>query len=153
MNKILVIGCPGSGKTTFSKKLSEKLQIPLFIIDSLYYGDNWEKVSQEELKEKLTVIMEEGRWVLDGNYTRLIPYRMQYSDTVIFFDFPKLVVLLRICKRYIAHKGPRRPGLIHQIKLLLTYPDKLIYEMLENNSEDNEVIIFKRPKDADIFLT
>ncbi len=75
MDKITIIGCTGSGKTTFSQKLAAKLNIPRHTIDEIYYGDNWQKISQEELKEKLLKIMKGKQWIIDGQYTKLIPLR------------------------------------------------------------------------------
>jgi adenylate kinase family enzyme len=158
MNKIAVIGCTGSGKTVFSTKLASKLSIPLHTIDSVYYSGSWQKLSQEELRAKLIDIMKGDRWIIDGQYTKLIPLRLEYVDTLIFFDYPKRIALWRIFKRYFEQKkyGNEKGNKIyfpwHQIKLILKYPRIKIYEMLKTVSKDQRIIIFKKTKDAQEFL-
>lgn len=159
MKKITVIGCAGSGKTTLSTKLASKLSIPLYTIDSLYYGSNWQKLSQEELKAKLIDIMKGDSWIIDGQYTKLIPLRLQYVDTVIFFDIPKRIAIGRVFRRYINQKLGKESVVgnnnvhfpWHQLKLISNYPRKEVYEML-NNAKDKNIIIFKKPKDVELFL-
>jgi adenylate kinase family enzyme len=159
MKKITVIGCAGSGKTVFSTQLASALSIPLYTIDSLYYSSNWQKLSQEELKAKLIDIMKGDTWIIDGQYTKLIPLRLQYLDTVIFFDIPKRIAIWRIFKRYFQQKFGREAVIAnnkvhfpwHQLKLIFNYPIKEVYEML-SAAKDKKVIIFKKSKDAEAFL-
>lgn len=160
MKKITVIGCAGSGKTTFSKMLAERLHLPLYTIDELYYGPNWTKISQEELKDKLVQIMHEPEWVIDGQYTKLIPLRLEYVDTVIFFDLPKRVVMWRVIKRYIQQKrekegvaGSNTPHFPwHQMKLILKYPRKEICHMLSDIPKEIKVVILRNQKEVDTFF-
>lgn len=160
MKKITVIGCAGSGKTTFSKKLADRLHLPLYTIDELYYGPNWIKISQEELKNKLLHVMYQSEWIIDGQYTKLIPLRLEYVDTIIFFDTPKRVALWRVIKRYIQQKRgkesvtgsntPHYPW--HQMKLILKYPRKEVYSILNDARKEVEIVIFRNQKEVDIFF-
>ena len=88
MKKIIVIGCPGSGKSTFSKALHEVTGIPLFHLDMLFWNGDKTTVERAVFLRRLSKIMENSRWILDGNYGSTMEYRMQACDTVIFLDYP-----------------------------------------------------------------
>ena len=53
-HKILVIGSPGSGKSTFSRKLRDKMGLPLYYLDMIYHKPDRTTVTQEEFDEKLS---------------------------------------------------------------------------------------------------
>ena len=108
MEKILVIGNAGAGKTTFSKKLSAKLGLPLIHLDRLYWRGQWEYLSRTEFEEALQVELEKPQWILDGNFTRTLPHRLSYCDTVFYFDFPTIYCLWGITKRVFQHYGKTR---------------------------------------------
>ena len=99
MKKVLIIGNAGSGKTTFAKALSERTSLPLVHLDRLYWKDNWEHTTREEFDVLLQRELEESEWILDGNFNRTLPHRLQYCDTVFFFDLPTISCLWGITKR------------------------------------------------------
>ena len=53
MKKIIVIGCPGSGKSIFSKRLHNKIGIPLFHLDMMYWNEDKTTVDKEVFLERL----------------------------------------------------------------------------------------------------
>ena len=89
MKRILVIGCPGAGKTYFSKKLAEKLNLPLIHMDNLYWRKDKTSVSQEELKEKLKPYLEKEEWIIDGNYHHTLEMRLPYATDVFVLDLSR----------------------------------------------------------------
>ena len=38
MKRVIVIGCPGSGKTTFAEKLHKNTGLPLFHLDAIWHA-------------------------------------------------------------------------------------------------------------------
>ena len=86
MKRILVIGCPGAGKTYFSKKLSKILNIPVVHMDNLYWHEDKTCVSTEELKEKLLPYLEKEEWIIDGNYHKTLEMRLPYATDVFVLD-------------------------------------------------------------------
>lgn len=88
MNKVIVIGCPGSGKSTFSRKLAAKTGLPLYYLDMIWHRPDRTVAGRDELDKRLAEIMAEDRWILDGNYARTLPLRLEQCDTVFFFDIP-----------------------------------------------------------------
>ena len=57
MKKAIVIGCPGSGKTTFAEKLRDKTGLPLFYLDAIWHKPDRTHISIEEYDARLTEIL------------------------------------------------------------------------------------------------
>lgn len=108
MKRVLIIGNSGSGKTTFAKKLSEKTGIALIYLDKIWWRGEWEHVSREEFDEALGLELSKEEWIIDGNYDRTLPRRLEYADTVFFFDFPTSTCLWGITKRILKSYGKSR---------------------------------------------
>lgn len=87
MKKIMVIGCPGSGKSTFSRKLHNITKIPLFHLDMLYWNSNRTTVEKTIFLKRLSDIICKDEWIIDGNYGSTIELRLRACDTVIFLDY------------------------------------------------------------------
>lgn len=107
MRKILVIGCPGAGKSTFARKLAYKTGLPLHYLDQLFWHDDQTTVSVEEFDGTLAKILDEDQWIIDGNYLRTMPQRLQACDTVFYLDYPMSLCLESVIQR----RGKRRPDL------------------------------------------
>lgn len=86
--KIIVIGCPGSGKSYFSKKLSAITKLPLYHLDLLYWRPNWQTTPADEFREKVIKVIEEPKWIIDGNYNSTLELRFLVADLVFFLDLP-----------------------------------------------------------------
>ncbi len=99
MKMINVVGTSGSGKSTFSKRISRILNLPYIEMDKIFWGPNWYWPSDEEFFRKLENELQKDSWVLDGNYTRSIPIKWQNVGTVIWLDFPFFTTLFRAIKR------------------------------------------------------
>lgn len=111
MERIIIIGGNGCGKTTVAKKLSQMLNLPLVHLDTLYWRDNWQNVSAEEFDELLLEELHKPQWILDGNILRTLPLRLKYCDTVIYMDFPRLSCVWGVMKRTVTHYGKSRPDM------------------------------------------
>ncbi len=111
MRKILIIGCSGAGKSTLSRKLGEKLAIPVIHLDQLWWREGWNHISREEFDEALEREMEKETWIMDGNFNRTLPVRVQHCDTVIFLDFPRYLCFLGIFQRILTTYGKVRPDM------------------------------------------
>lgn len=98
-DKIIVIGCPGSGKSTFSRSLRDITGIPLFHLDMLYWNPDQTTVEKSVFLDRLSKAMEKSRWIIDGNYSSTMELRLQACDTVIFLDYSVEVCLDGIRKR------------------------------------------------------
>ena len=107
MKKIVVIGCPGSGKSHLSRRLHECTGLPLYHLDMLYWNSDRTTVSRELFCERLGAILEGDVWIIDGNYSSTMEWRISMCDTVIFLDYKAEVCLRGISER----RGKARPDM------------------------------------------
>ena len=107
MKKIIVIGCPGSGKSVFSRRLSEATQSPLYHLDLLFWKADGTNVAKDIFLKSLRDILEEDCWIIDGNYASTMEERLRAADTVFFLDYPLEVCLDGIMER----RGKERPDM------------------------------------------
>ena len=92
MKKIVIIGCPGSGKSTFAKLLSDLTSLPLFHLDMLYWNKDKTIVDKQVFLNNLNDMLNLDEWIIDGNYLSTMELRISKCDTIIFLDYP-----LEIC--------------------------------------------------------
>lgn len=111
MERIVIIGCGGSGKSTLARQLGEKLDLPVVHLDRLFWRPGWVQVSQEEFDKLHQAELAKDKWIMDGNFNRTIPERIQRCDTVIYLDFSRIACLLGVLKRVITTYGKTRPDM------------------------------------------
>ncbi len=88
MKRVIIIGCPGSGKSTFARKLHEITELPLYHLDMLYWKPDRTSLPKDVFRSKLAELLRKDCWIIDGNYASTMEQRMQACDTVIFLDYP-----------------------------------------------------------------
>ena len=159
MKKVIVIGCPGSGKTTFAEKLCKKTGIPLYHLDAIWHKPDRTHIPREEFDAQMREIFDEESWIIDGNYSRTIEMRLMECDTAFLFDLPTEVCLQGATERL----GKRRydmPWIDTELdsKLRLeieSFAEKklsIVYNLLEKYRQNREIVIFKSREEADKYL-
>lgn len=88
MKKVIVIGCCGSGKSTFARHLHACIRIPLFHLDQLNWNADKTTVEKTVFLKRVKEVIEKDTWIIDGNYGSSMEMRMQACDTVFFLDYP-----------------------------------------------------------------
>ena len=158
MKKVIVIGCPGSGKSTFAKALHSKTNLPLYHLDMLYWNPNKTTVSKDVFIKRLTEVLKKEEWIIDGNYASTMEMRMKECDTVFFLDFPLEVCLDGIKER----KGKKRTDMpwieteddIEFIEFIKKYNEEskpLVLDLFEKHS-DKRIVIFHSRAKADEYI-
>ena len=111
MQRVVILGCPGSGKSTLARALGEKTSLPVVHGDKLFWHTGWIESSKEEIDSRLIEAAQEESWIIDGNYTRTVPYRVQRADTIFYLDLPRWVCISSVVKRILFYRGVTRPDL------------------------------------------
>lgn len=86
--RVMVIGCPGAGKSSFARALRDLSGLPLTYLDMLFHRPDRTTAPREEFDAALRETAAQPRWIIDGNYQRTLPLRFALCDTVFFFDLP-----------------------------------------------------------------
>ncbi|MBQ1410147.1 MAG: adenylate kinase [Oscillospiraceae bacterium] len=97
--KILVLGCPGCGKSTFARKLQEKTKIPLIHLDNIWWKPDRTHITREEFDRQLDEILCGDAWIVDGYYHRTVERRLRACDTVVFLDLSEALCMQGITER------------------------------------------------------
>ena len=159
MKKVIVIGSPGAGKTTFAQKLNELTGLPLFHLDAIWHKPDRTHISREEYDARLGEILSLDSWIIDGNYSRTLERRMEACDTVFLFDLPTEVCL----EGAISRLGKGRydmpwcdteldPRFKQEIEEFGEKNLPTIYALIEKYKDGKTVIVFKSRIEADEFL-
>lgn len=159
MQKVIVIGSPGAGKSTFARKLRDKTGLPLYYLDSIWHRPDRTNIQKEEFDRQLSQILTGDRWIIDGNYGRTLEMRMQACDTVFLFDLSVDVCLAGILER-VGQTREEMPWIETELdeefkQWVLDFPHEQlpkIYRLLEQYGNDKAVRIFHPRKEADDYL-
>ena len=159
MNKVLVIGCPGSGKSTFARALQSKTGLPLIHLDLLWHKPDKTTVTREEFDARLAEVLRGKQWIIDGNYNRTLNIRLQACDTVFLFDLPTEVCLSGAQSR-IGKQRADLPWLETEFDeefrqyILHFSAEKLphLYQALEPYRQSKHITVFHSRAEADKYL-
>lgn len=111
MNRIMIIGCCGAGKSTLSRKLHEKTGLPLVHLDQHFHLPDWQEPSKEDWIAINKELLKPDQWIMDGNYGSTIDMRFAAADTVIFMDYPTTKCFWRVIRRIWKYHGKVRPDM------------------------------------------
>ena len=111
MERIVIIGCGGAGKSTLARQLGKKTGLPVVHLDSIFWLPGWVEMERDEFDRRVLDEMAKEKWIIDGNYNRTMPQRLQHCDTIVYLDFPRMVCLYRIFKRLLTNLGKTRPDM------------------------------------------
>ncbi|MDC7955139.1 AAA family ATPase [Fusobacterium simiae] len=121
--KIHIIGCSGTGKTFFAKKLSEKYNIPHYDLDDIYWDNSSQeygiKTSVEKRDKLLQKILEKNNWIIEGIYYKWLEQSFKNANIIYILDLPKYIYKFRIIKRFIKRKLKLETGKKETLKSLL----------------------------------
>ena len=99
MNKIIVLGCSGSGKSTFAERLQKITKLPLYHLDNIWWKPDRTHISRDEFDRKLDDLVNRDNWIIDGDYSRTYEKRIAACDTVFFLDYDVEVCMKGIMDR------------------------------------------------------
>lgn len=97
--KIIILGAPGSGKSFYSKRLSEIINIPVYHLDLIWWMEDKTHIERSEFDEKLDEILKKDEWIIDGDYSRTYEARIKNCDLIILLDYRKDVSINGVINR------------------------------------------------------
>jgi adenylate kinase family enzyme len=111
MQRILVIGSPGAGKSTLARRLGERLGLPLVHLDREHWSAGWVSLPKDEFVAKVAELAARPSWIIDGNYASTLDVRAARATAIIWLDLPRWLCMARIFKRIIVYRGRVRPDM------------------------------------------
>ena len=158
MKKVIIIGCCGSGKSTFARHLHACTGIPLFHLDQLNWNENKTTVEKEVFLKRVQDVIQKDSWIIDGNYGSSIEMRMQACDTVFFLDYPVDTCIQGI-HEWVGKVRTDIPWVEDEvdedlIEFVRNYEKEDRPEILEllSKYKEKDIHIFRNRKDAKIYL-
>ena len=158
MKRIIVIGCPGSGKSTFSRALHNITGIALYHLDMMYWNADKTTVERSLFHNRLSDALEKDEWIIDGNYGSTMELRLAACDTVFFLDYPLDVCLDGIKERF----GKPRSDMpwieteedVEFIEFIKNFNEKQRPHVLAlfDKYNDKNIIVFTSREQADEYL-
>ncbi len=156
--RVIIIGCPGSGKSTFARRLATLTGLPLYHLDLLYHRPDRTKVSREVFDSSLDEIMSTEYWIIDGNYQRTLEKRISGCDRVFLFDLPA-EVCLEGAKERVGRPRPDMPWVEEKLDpefedFIKEFREKKlpkIYELL-GRSGGRKITVFRTREEAEKYL-
>ncbi len=82
MKKVLIIGSPGAGKSTFARRLRTITDLPLYYLDQIWHCSDGTHILEQAFDQQLERLLQKDQWIIDGNYSRTLERRLAACDTV-----------------------------------------------------------------------
>jgi adenylate kinase family enzyme len=162
MERVLVIGSPGAGKSTLATEIAHRTDLPLIHLDRHRWRAGWVEADKAEWEPRVASLIAGERWVIEGNYGGTLAARLARADTAIWLDFPAWLCVWRVVRRAIQYRGRTRPDMAEGC------PEQLNWEFLVYTARfrwtarerilaklpafTGRLIHLRRPRDAARFL-
>ena len=160
----MIMGCAGSGKSTLAQNLSKELGLPTLHLDTIFWSPGWIEAPKDQfVKAHDEFVQKEEKWVIDGNYSKIMDKRLEKADTIIHLDFSTINCLYGVIKRRIQFHGKTRPDLTEGCQEKLDWKFlKWVWGFNETNTprikktleeqKDKKIIVLKNRWEIDAFV-
>ncbi len=164
MERILLLGCCGAGKSTLARQLNQILNLELIHLDQHYWRPNWTETPKEEWRTIVQELANRKRWIIDGNYSSTIDIRIDRADTIIYLDYSTAVCMYRVIKRILQYRGQVRPDMpeacqerfdldfLHYVLTFNFHSRPRVLKKIKAVENHKQVYVFKNDKEARVLL-
>lgn len=164
MQRVAIIGSPGTGKSTFARKLAERTGLPLIHLDFYYHDKQRDYYDNKEAwRTRATEFAKNEAWIIDGNFSSTLTHRFQQADTIFYFDMPTYIAMKGIVTRWITARHTKRLDMPNDWQekptweffwYVLRFRHKYAEgtRQLLNESKNNTVVTFRNHKQIDDYL-
>lgn len=165
MQRVMIIGISGAGKTTLADRIGNKFRLPVTHLDNVYHAPGWVPRPAEDVQKDFDALAATDTWVVDGNFRKVSGQLRVRADTLIFLDFGRFYCIWQVIKRWAMHKL----GIRHRADLAEGLQEKLPFDfivwvwnwptnnrpnwMIEIEKFEGDVIIFKTRREVNRWLT
>lgn len=156
--RIIVLGCPGSGKSTFSKELHKLTTLPLVHLDNIWWKEDHTNISCDEFDRKINLILQGKEWIIDGDYSRTYEKRIKACETLFFLDYSEKQCMEGIIERVGKDRtdipwteNALDPELVTLVKEYKTKNRLELYELFKKYNQ-KQILIFKSRAQADEWI-
>ena len=164
MQKVMILGCCGAGKSTLAQQMATILHLPLLHLDAHFWKSGWVESESEDWKQSVAALLKQETWVMDGNYSGTLDLRLPHADTIVFLDLPHWLCLWRIGKRWWQYRGVTRPDMAANcpehlnwpfLKYVWNFPRKKrpkILQRLQHLPDTQQLIVLRSPAEVKAYV-
>ena len=160
MKKVLILGCPGAGKSTFARKLRDKTGLPLYYLDMIWHKPDRTTITKQEFDAKLSEIIKQEEWIIDGNYGRTLEMRIQWCEAIFLLDSPVEECLVG-AKSRIGKQRVDMPWIETEFdeefkQWIMDFPKNelpIVYELLDRYKGEKSIYVFYSRADIEDYLS
>ncbi|MEQ9330114.1 hypothetical protein [Thalassobaculum sp.] len=163
MRRVMIVGCPGAGKSTAARRLAARTGLPIVHLDRHYWQPGWTRPESAAWRRKVAELAAQPAWIIDGNYGSTLDIRVAAADTLIHLDFATRVCVWRVLKRTVTGLGTaRRDEFVDGCPERLDWPFLKFVLHYRRDHRDRDLARlepfagtryrFERPSEVDAFL-
>ena len=162
--RILIIGCPGAGKSTLAARLATLTGLPLISLDREFWQPGWQETPTEQWRARVAALAAGERWIIEGNYGASLDLRLPRADLLVWLDPPRRVCMYRALRRSLLGYGRTRPDMapgcperidpefFRYIWTFAATQNPLVHRMLAAHGRHLAPVIIRRDGEAHRFL-
>lgn len=109
--KIFIVGISGVGKTYFACKLSGRLKIPLYHMDSIIWKNDWVETAEDEIICRLRNLESRDAWIIDGWIDEYSQKLLDDADLIFYLDFSRFLAAAGVISRWFKYRKSKRAEL------------------------------------------
>jgi len=164
--RILVIGCSGTGKSTLAQAIASLRGLTYVSMDrDIFWLPGWKSRPRPEAIALIEQAVAGPRWIIDGNSPGTLPLRLPRTDLVIWRRPPRYVALRGVISRWLRYRGRSRPEMAPGcperldwkfLRYIWTFEHDeapQFQEMLERHGRNVPVVTLKSYRDGEDLLS
>ena len=164
MQRILIVGICGAGKSYLAREMAARLGLPLIHLDKEYWQPGWKVPDEDWWRARVRELAAGEGWIMDGSYSSTLQFRLSRADTIIHLDFPRRIALYRVLRRVVSGYGNTRPDLPDNcpehfdwdfLKFVWSFPNRVrpnLELILSGREPDQTLFRLRRPREVRHFL-
>lgn len=115
MSRIIILGCAGSGKTTFARRLGARIDAPVICLDAIWQP-HWGKDDVATFRDLMKEAHGGETWISDGNFAQVtFDIRLPRANVVIWLDRSKVFCAWHAITRVFQPGGEHRIGSLAKV--------------------------------------